>query len=56
MMLAARAWQLRENARAAIAAGDLALAADWARQAQAMQWTRTGAMIERTTLLLMAGV
>jgi len=52
MTLAARAWQLREKARAAIAAGELQDAAVWADQAQRLRWTKSGEMLARISLVM----
>lgn len=52
MTLAARAWQLREQARAAIAAGELQDASVWADQAQRLQWTKSGEMLARISLVM----
>jgi len=52
MTLAAQAWQLREQARAALAAGELQDASVWADQAQRLQWTKSGEMLARISLVM----
>jgi len=52
MTLAAQAWQLREQARAAIAAGELQTAAERAHAAQRLQWTKSGEMLARISLVI----
>ena len=45
MLLALAAWKLRTDARLALAAGDLALAADLAADAEGVQSTPAGAKL-----------
>ena len=46
MEMAARAWRVRQAARTALAAGEFALAARLAAQAQALQATAAGGSVQ----------
>jgi len=56
MSLAAGAWRLRDAARRALAVGQFEQAANYARQAQSLQWTQAGESLLTLSLWLVQPV